>query len=362
MRNFFLGEFFSSVLVLFSISSNSQDLSAYHDYRNYFYAFDKGEFRQLEYQPVKSFQIGGSSVAYIDNTNEFRIYSEGQKFHITYGGTLNYYMTDYLVAYRVGNVLSVFQNQHFQNLSYYCSIFAINDSVIGYFDGSNYNFSVFYNGNSIDLESSMLEPPKSMKTGSNTVAYVNQSNFFKVFYQGNIFSLDNVAPLTFQAGGDVVAYVDDYDQNFHLFYKGDTARIETFAPDSFKVGFGTLAYIDNLGNFRVFYNGATRRLLSFRPDFFQVKGNIVLYAYNNSLAIFYKGKVYTLENYIPSGYQIANDGIAYVDISGRLKLFFKGEVYNVSYELINNYQLIGNVLTYGVGINTTKFFWNGKNY
>jgi hypothetical protein len=353
---------FLLLLLLYSLYSSSQNLSAYNDYRNYFYAFDKGEFRQVEYLPVKSFKIGGNAVAYIDNTNEFRIYSEEQKFDITYGGTLTYYATDYLVAYRVGNVLSVFEKQRSQNLSYYCSIFAINDSLVGFFDESNYNFSVFYQGRVTELESSMIEPPKSIKSGSNTLAYVNQSDFFKVFYRGTVYSIDNIAPLTFQAGSDVVAYVDNYDQNFHLFYKGDTAKLETFAPDSFKVGFGMVAYIDNPGNFRVFYNGTTRRLLSFRPDFFKVEGYTVLYGFNNMFTVFYKGVVYTLEDYIPTNFQIANEGVAYIDVSGRLKLFLSGKTYTVSYEIINNYRLDGNVLTYSVGSNTTKFFWNGKNY
>ncbi len=355
-------QFFFLIVLLCSLRSFSQNLSAFNDYRNYFQAFDNGEFRQVDYLLVKSFKVGGAAIAYVDNANEFRIYADEQKFDVTYGGTLSYFATDYLIAYRVGNVLSVFEKQHARNLSYYCSIYALNDSLIGFFDESNYNFSVFYQGNVIDLESSMIEPPKSMKTGSNTLAYVNQSNFFKVFYQGHTYSLDNIAPIVYQAGSDMVAYVDNYDQNFHLFYKGDTARLETFAPDSFKVGFGTMAYVDNLGNFRVFYEGATRRLLSFRPDFFQLKGYTVLYSYNNNFNVFYKGQVYTLEDYIPTDFQIANDGVAYIDVSGRLKLFLSGKTYTASYEIINSYQLNGNVLKYSVGTNTTQFFWNGKNY
>jgi hypothetical protein len=324
--------------------------------------FDRGEFRQVDYLPVKSFKVGGAGVAYIDNTNEFRIYSDEQKFDITYGGTLSYLATDYLIVYRVGNVLSVFEKQRPQNLSYYCSIYAVSDSLVGFFDESNYNFSVFYDGHVVELESSMIEPPKSIKTGSNTIAYVNQSGFFKTFYRNRIYTLDNIAPVAFQAGGDLVAYIDNYDQNFHLFYKGDTARLETFAPDSFKVGIGTMAYIDNLGNFRVFYDGASRRLLSYRPDMFQVKGYTVLYEYNNTFNVFYKGEVFQLEDYIPANFQLTNDGIAYLDVSGRLKLFMHGKTYTVTNEIINAYQLTGNVLSYSVGTNTTNIFWNGKNY
>ncbi len=350
------------IFSLIQCTSHAQNVAAYTDYRNYFQSFDNGIFRQLEYLPVKSFKVGGAAIAYIDNTNEFQIYADEQKFHQTFAGDLTYFATDYLIAYRVGKVLSVFEKQRTQNLSYYCSMYSINDSLIGFFDDSNYNFSVYYKGIVTPLENSLIEPPKKIKSGSNTLAYIDQSNFFKVFYRGKVFTLDDIPPISFEAGRDVVAYVDDYNQYFHLFYKGDTARIETFAPDSFKVGFGIMAYVDNLGNFRVFNEGATRRLLSFQPDFFKVKGNTVVYGYNGSFNVFYKGEIYTLETYLPTDYQIANDGVAYIDDSGRLKLFLAGKQYTVSYEIINKYKLNGNVVTYSVGTNTTTFFWNGKNY
>jgi len=355
--------FYSLFLFLFPFTGlHAQNLGAYLDTRNYFQVFDNGMYRQLEYLPVKSFKVGGAAIAYVDNTNEFRIFADEQKFDQTFAGDFDYFVTDYLVAYRIGSVIYVFDKQRSRSLSYYCSIYAVNDSLLGFFDESNYNFSVYYKGDVIDLESSMIEPPKKIKTGSNTLAYVNQSNFFKVFYQGKTYTLDNVIPVAFEAGRDLMAYVDDYNGYFHLFYKGDTARIETFPPDSFKVGFGIMAYVDNLGNFRVFNEGATRRLLSYRPDFFKVKGNMLVYGYNNSFNVFYKGQIYPLEEYIPADYQVGNDGIAYINESGRLKLFMAGKTYTVSFEVINKYKLYGNVLMYNVGTNTTQFFWNGKNY
>ncbi len=349
-------------LIFFSNTAHAQDLSAYLDYRNHFYAFDNGVFRQLEYLPVKSFKVGGAAIAYVDNTNEFQIYADEQKFDQTYAGDLTYFTSDYLIAYRLGKVLSVFDKQHTINLSYYCNLYSLNDSLLGFFDESKYYFSVYYKGNIIELESSLIEPPKGIKTGSNTMAYIDQSNYFKIFYQGKTFTIDNMKPVAYEAGRDLVAYVDDYNHYFHLFYKGDTATAEIFSPDSFKVGFGIVAYVDNLDNFRVFDQGATRRILPYRPDFFKVKGNTIVYGFNNNFNIYYKGEIYPIENYIPADMQIGNDGVAYIDISGRLKLFMNGKSYTVSYEIINKYQLHGNVLTYSVGTNTTKFFWDGKNY
>lgn len=351
-----------SFFFLATTSVSSQNLTAYTDYRGYLQSFDNGVFRQLEYLPVKSYKTGGSSIAYIDTKNDFKIYYQGQVYPQVNAADFSYFMTDYLVAYKVGSVLYVFDNGVRKTLSYYNSIVTVNDSVMAYFDDSNYNLSVYYNGKVATLESSLLDKPKSIKTGSNTVAWVNQSNFFTIFYKGQLHNLGNIPPLEYEAGRDIVAYVDDYDRHFHLFYKGDTALVEEYAPDSFKVGYGIMAYVDNLGNFRVFENGATKRLLSDRPDFFYVQGNVVVYAYNRMFNIYYRGEITTLENFTPFNFQLGINGIAWLDESGRLKIFDSGTIYTASYEVINRFTLTGNVLKYEVGTNTVNVFFKGKNY
>ena len=354
--------FFTILSLSYSRILNAQNISAYSDYRGYLQAFDQGMFHQLEYLPVKSYKVGSSSVAYIDNKNDFKIYYKGEKFQMVNAADFSYTVTDYLVAFRVGSVLYVFDNGVRKTLSYYTTIMTVNDSVLVYFDDSNYNLSVYYQGKSAVLESSLLDKPKSIKTGPNTVAWVNQSNFFSIFYQGLVHTVTNIPPLEYAAGQDIVAYTDDYDKHFHLFYKGDSAVVEEYAPDSFKVGYGIMAYVDNLGNFRVFNNGATKRLLSDRPDYFFVKGNIVVYSYNRMFNVFYNGVVSTLENFNPSNFQLGINGVAWLDESNRLKVFDRGKTYTASYEIINKYELIGNVLKYETGSNTVNIFFEGKNY
>lgn len=346
----------------YSLSLHAQNISAYTDYRGYLQAFDNGMFKQLEYLPPKSYKFGASSVAYIDNRSDFKIYYKGQTYPQINAADFSYFMTDYLVAFKVGSVLYIFDDGNRKTLSYYNSIVAVNDSVMAYFDDSNYNLSVYYRGKTAVLESSLLDKPKSIKTGANTIAWVNQSNFFNIFYQGQVHTISNIPPVDYQAGRDLVAYVDDYDKHFHLFYKGDSAMVEEYAPDSFKVGYGIMAYVDNLGNFRVFYNGATKRLLSDRPDFFVVKGNMVVYSYNRMFNVFYNGQVTTIENFAPSDFQVGTDAVAWINDSGRLKIFDKGKTYTASYELINKYNLTGNVLKYETGTNTVTVFFDGKNY
>jgi hypothetical protein len=353
---------FFLILLFFSAVINAQDITAYTDYRGNLQVFDRGLFRQIEYLPVNSYKIGGNSVAYVDNKNDFKVYYEGNSIQLVNAADFSYYVTNYLTAFRFGNVLYAFDKGEKKTLCYYTSILAVNDSLIAYFDDSQSSLNIYYNGRVANAEDAFLSKPKSVKTGSNLVAWVNQSNYFTVFYHGSATQLDNIAPTTYEAGQDIVGYVDDYEHRFRIFYKGDTAVAEDFAPDSFKVGFGILAYVDNLGNFRVFENGSTKKLLSDRPDFFNVTGNVIVYAYNNSFNVYYNGKMYPLQSGTPKDFQVSNYGVAWIDESGRLQLFSRGEIYTVSYDIIKDYFLNGDVLKYDTGNNTVTVFYKGKNY
>ncbi len=319
-------------------------------------------FYQLEYLPVKSYKFSRTSIAYIDNRSDFKIYYKGKSIYQLNAVDFSYNVSDYLVAYKVGSVLYVFDRGEKKILTYYNSQVVLSDSLLAFFDDSKYTFSIYYNGKVALLENSMLERPQSIHAGPNTLAWVNQSGFFNIFYQGEIHTLSNTPPLALEAGRDIVAYVDDFDHYFHLFYYGDTAQVEVFAPDSFKVGYGIMAYVDNLGDFRVFAEGSTKRLLPDRPDFFYVKGEMIVYAYNRMFNVYFRGKEYTLENYTPHDFQLGTEGIAWIDESGRLKYFDKGNTFNVSYEIINKYDLTGTVLKYETGNNTVTVFFKGKNY
>ncbi len=341
---------------------SAQDVTAYTDYKGNLQVFDKGLLREIEYLPVSSYKVGGNAIAYIDHKNDFNIYYDGQKFPLLNAAQFSYFVTDNLVAFKVGSVLYAFDKGEKKTLCYYTSIFAVNDSILVFFDDSQSSLNFYYNGSIVTAEDQFLDKPKSIKTGANLVAWVNQSNQFNVFYQGRTFELDNIKPISYEAGRDIVAYVDDYERRFKIFYKGDTAQAEEFIPDSFKVGFGMVAYVDNLGTFRVFSDGATRKILSDRPDFFQVKGNIVVYSYNNSFNVFYNNEIYELQNHAPADFQLGNMGLSWIDDSGRLMLFHKGKISTVSYEIIKKYFLNGNVLKYEVGNNTVYVFYNGKNY
>lgn len=342
--------------------ADAQSRSAFTDYRGYFMAFDSGSINKLEYLPVQSYQSGSACIAYVDNRSDFKVYYKGKSTFQLNAADFKYWVTDYLVAYKVGQVLYVFDGGKKELLSYYNTKMVVGDSILAWFDDSQYAFNIYYNGRKAELESSLLDPPKIMLAGANTLAWINQSRFFNLFYQGKVTTFDNIPPIDFATGRDVMAWIDGYDQNFHLFYRGDTATLEIFPPDSFKVGFGIMAWIDQQGYFKAFYNGGVRQLLPDRPDFFLVKGNMIVYAYNNQFNVYYEGKNYTVDSFIPRDFIVGINGVAYHEPGGRLNYFFKGKKYPVTNELINRYSISGDVLKLEVGTNTVQFFWEGQLY
>lgn len=351
------------LLILFNQSYlYAQDITAYTDNRGNLQVFDRGLSRQLEYLPVASYKIGGNSIAYIDNKNDFKIYYDGQTIQLLNAADFFYQVTNNLTVFRVGAVLYVFDKGEKKTLCYYSGFVSANDSVLAYFDESLSSLNFYYNGSIANVEESYLGRPKALKTGSNTIAWINQSNFFSIFYHGKTIQLDNIAPVAFEVGQDIVAYIDDYIRQFKIFYKGGSAVAEQFIPDSFKVGFGICAYVDNLSNFRIFYEGKVIKVLSDRPDFFYVKGNVVVYSFNNMFNVFYKGEVYTLQNMAPADFQIGNEGIAWLNESGRLMMFHKGKTFTVAYDVIESYFLNGNTIKYDIGNDYVRVWYNGKVY
>ena len=127
----------------------------------------------------------------------------------------SYYISNYLTAYKVGSVLYVFDKGKTEKVSFFCNQFFVGDSIIAYYDDSNYNLGVFYNGSNETVESSLLASPQTVKAGSNVLAYVNQSGYFKVYYHGEVTDADVSTPVSFEAGRDIVAFVDGYQKYFH---------------------------------------------------------------------------------------------------------------------------------------------------
>src|ERR1051326_4778219 len=150
MKNF-LGIIFFFFLYPF-FSSFSQNISAYVDYKNYFYAFDEGVSKQLEFNPVQSYKIGGNAIGYVDNSGTVKIYYNGEINDLRVQSPQEIVATDDLIFIYCAKVLKVFDRGEVNVVSPSTNSFFPGDSLVGFYDNNSYAFKVYYKKEILTLE------------------------------------------------------------------------------------------------------------------------------------------------------------------------------------------------------------------
>lgn len=341
----------------------AQNLVAFHDYRNYFMVFDNGKTKAIDHLPAQSYQIGGSCIPYVSNSGQFNVYYNGNVQNLAEQYVSKYFATRYLLVYFLYDQLYVFDHGKIQMLSSNVKNYAIGDSLVAFYNENTRASYVYYDGQIIELERSLVGSPiKEFKAGDNVFAYFNDnSKYFKIFFNGELRDiLQSNSPIYFEAGRNIVAYIDDARNSFHVFYKGEVFDLEDYKPKSFKVGDDLLAYVDNLGEFKVFSNGQVQIISSFEPDAYDVNDSLVVFAEQDYFKVFYKNQVHELENYIPQEFQMKESTIAFIDLNGWLKAFTNGKYITVTNDLVSQFVVTYNLIFVNTTVNTIKIYYKEK--
>lgn len=333
---------------------------AYRDTRGYLYVFENGLPRQLESQPVKEFGSGGPYAAYINSANNLIVYYNNEKTELGDATNTAFDFTTEIMLYKRDDVLAVYNRGKLERLSYFIKEFQAKGGLVAFRDQNASILKVYYNGQVTELELTTLGTPGVYVAGKNTVAFVNSSQYFKVFHEGEIYELDNIAPVNVTAGKDVVAYTDGINRSLMAFYNGRALTLEQIEPRSFQVGDGIIAYETDEGYFKIFNNGKLLKAESFAPEFYAVNDNTVLFFAENKLQIIQNGVRTVLDQLMPLSYRLDQDCIAWQDASRRLYLFADGKIHQVTTESFTDYTLNGNILSYDTPDGRTKIFHNGK--
>jgi hypothetical protein len=120
-------KFLLVLLMLLGMQKVTQaQLSCFTSFQNKFMVWDQGMIREIEYLVPTSFKIGKMAIPYIDNSRNFKIYSNGVSKKINDGFTNNYYVSDNLIAYMNAKSLNVWDNGKVTNLSRYWMVFKKN--------------------------------------------------------------------------------------------------------------------------------------------------------------------------------------------------------------------------------------------
>lgn len=354
-----------SIIFFISFQVKSQTLAAFNDYLNKFWAFDAGQFIQLEHLEIQEYQVGGILIAYKDNGSNLKVYQYGEVETLLTGDPIKFTATDYLLGYSMYEQLNVYDNGTNLNLSTQCDAYVIKDSLIGWHNRIMKTTQVYYNGNIYTLEDGLIyNPLEKYKVGDNVIAYIQSSTKdFKVFYMGETIILEEfVTEFTFEAGRDIVAYANLYDQTFKAFWKGEVYDLETFTPKSFQVGDESMAWVDNLGRLKYFNGFKIVELSTYEPAFYDVVDRVVVYEEQGFFKTYCGDQVHVIERYIPKPYLIDFNTIAYLDQSSFIKMFQGCKSSTIFYEKVQQIDLIRDLIIFKKNINTVNIYFNGEVY
>jgi len=246
-------------------------------------------------------------------------------------------------------------------------------------------FYVFDSGQQKKLEHYKIT---SYAVGGNCVLYVDYSHNLKVYYDGKVKRLEEMAPTDYTVTDYIVGYsiynvlkvvengqqkvicsnVDQYvvedsmvvyydrvQQRLEAFYKDSTVILEDgllqWPVRSYRGGDNIFAYITSFDDkFKIFYRGRLMVINDFvRETVYKAGRDIVAYMNQptNAFVVFYKGDFYVLEPFMPESFEVGDEMMAYVDANGAFKIFEEGELKLISSYTPDFYQLTDSTLVFG---------------
>ncbi len=352
---------FFYVIGIFCTGIFAQDLGAYTDYMGHFYIFDKGKSIRVEDLDARSFKIGGECVLYTNASGELKLYYKGEVRFLE-KGVSEYIATDCLAVYNVFERLEVIWKGRIYNVSYRCTSYHAEDSLVAFYDKIEESLRVFYKGKTYDIESGLLgNPIQKWESGDNIIAYISENTHdFNIWYQGESRLIqNNISSIKFKAGRDIVAYVDETDKTFKAFYKGNIVELESFEPLSFKVGDGFVVYVTSSGEFKVFSGSEPEIINSFTPEDYFTEDNILVFIQDNYFKAWYNNEVVEIESFVPSVYKMDWNTIAYIDNSSRFWIFKDGEKKYLSNEFVKSFDLVRDLILMNVKVDRNIIYYKG---
>jgi hypothetical protein len=357
-----------ALLVLFAMSgfqSSAQSrYSAYTDIQNRFYVFENNENIFLEPLPPKSYKIGKAGLAYLDNIGIFKVFRDGNNNVINNNITLDYGVTDNLIYYISGNALNIIDGMDDKQICRFVGEYAVGDSVVFYFDKMRNTLQVYYNGKSQELENNLANTDFSnVVVSDNVVAYTNFTNQFKVFWQGQTYTLETQDVTNIKVGRNTVAYTDINGQ-FKVWQSGEQKYFEAFTPKTYQVGDDVVAFNSYDGSFKIFYNGELNNIGFFEKNY-KVSDWMVVYQDGNDwMKLFHKGQTTTVDNYYANAFLAHYNSFAYINKANILRVYTDGDFKDASTMVRNmeDVQLDFDVVRYKIGLNMYKFHVNGQEF
>jgi hypothetical protein len=362
MKKLHLKNLFNLLLLLpFLVPSNlfGQRLAAFEDDQRFFYVYDNGVVKKLEYLPVESFHVGGKYVAYIDNLSTLQIYYNGEVFNPERGVPDQIVATDHLMAFRFGSQIKILEGTRFDLIeSWAVGDMGVGDSIIAYHNNVG-SFKCWYNDSLWQLDEWEV---RSFRVSDNILCYVDRFGYFKVFYHGQVYQIEDFPPEYFIAGRDMIAYVDNLG-GFRVFDHGEVYDVTAYPinKNHIEMPDGMVLFRDDINRTMIFKDGSVELLLDQEPKQLWVNENIFGYLdQSNDLYVYYQDEVIFMDRLVPSGVDLDNDLFVYTDIYGRLQGLVFGEKKVVSEDIPKAWAVYNQVVAFTALKGMIKFFDKDK--
>lgn len=315
------------------------------DFNKFFRTFYKNNFRQLEFQPIRSFEAGDKYTVYLDYRGDFKVY-DGENVQTLSNQNIVYKLSDAQLAWTIGTGLfCLSEDGNKEMLTVFAGRFEVSDSLIIYEDTRFNSLNYRYKGESHQLMQSTGTLLFPLKIGDNTVVYKENGDFIKFLWRGQTYEYAVYTKnINFETGMDVICFNDPINQSFTVFDKGQLLDLETMFVRKYKAGRGFIAYEDAIGNLWYYRNGEKQQLSNFSASSWDVKDDLVVWVENGRMHGFYNGEKKEISAYIPQDYKIKNGTFVFRNAMGGVSVFSKGKTEEITNQLQSSYEIYGNTV------------------
>lgn len=339
----------------------SQKVVPFVDFNLFFKTFENGFFKQLEFQPIRDFKAGDDFVAYTDTRGNLRIYDGKERKDIS-NMLYTYQVSDHLMGYNIGPTLNMWDNGKLSTLTYNSGEYIVKDSIIVYQDTRFNSVNVYWRKQKIPLYTVTGDLYMPVAVGDNIVVFKDNGDFYKIFYNGEIYDIGVwQGDINFVAGTDVVAYNDPLTRTFTVFFKGKFFDAEKLFMTNFKAGRGFVAYEDPNGNLCRFHT-SKEVISNFAPSYWDVTDDAIAWGENGRFYGYTKDGEFEIANFKPTDFKIKNNVIAFRNIYGGASALMDGKIYEISNMMDAEYFIYGNTVLVKLFNNSYIVFYKGRKY
>lgn len=355
---------FLSLLFVLAVffQAAAQDVVPFIDFSGFFKSYQNGFFRQIEFQRVREFKTGDDVVAYIDFRGNLRVFDGSKPLDIS-NVQVEYEVSDHLMIWKIGPTLNMWDDGEMRTLTYFADKYVLKDSIIVFNDTRWNSVNVYYDGEVYELYRSSGTVAMPDVVGENIVAFRDNGNFNKVFWNGQIYELDvwhNKYP--FSAGTDILAFNDPVNGTFAIFENGEFLDVEDFRMNSYKAGRGFVVYENVNNDLMIYKNGTTKKLTNFGADFYDVVDDVVIWTENGFTYGYANGEKVELAKFAVEHYALKNNVIAFRNILGGVDALIEGKLKSLTNLLNVEFSIHGNAVLLESFNSTFTLFIDGKEY